>query len=372
MNVLLSSDEQAIADLLPGFLGAELPSEKARTAIGSAGLSAEHREVWKRFAELGVLGTILPESLDGLGMGLVSAVAVLESANRPIGPLPIFQTIAHAVLPLSFCGEKGGARALEFSRAMTSGGVCASGMTLSEGEGLELKATKGKISISGEFLPFAGGEGTSLFVFVLERTKSTDICVLDVASLEEPEAVVLSPLPVLDLLQPCSQLTLKNAPFEVLCSLGTEAGEAIELRQFVLAAAELAGLGAEVLRQSVEFVKTREQFGRPVGSFQAIQHKLADMHVAVEQTRALARFAAWCADNGDAQFREAALAAKAFASDEIPLVIEAAIQAHGGMGFTFESDLHLYLRRAQTRAMMFGDAKELHAKLAELSFLGAS
>src|SRR5262249_46285979 len=142
------------------------------------------------------------------------------------------------------------------------------------------------------------------------------------------------------------------------------------LESRVAFAAELAGIASRTLEMTVEYVKTRQQFGRPIGTFQAIQHALADMHVAAEQLLALVRFAAWAADSDRSQFPDAALAACAFAADEVPSIVECATQLHGGIGFTYEFPLHAFLRRALVTAQLLGGA-ERNAELLARRYVGA-
>ena len=134
-------------------------------------------------------------------------------------------------------------------------------------------------------------------------------------------------------------------------------------------AAEMCGAAAASLTLSVEYAKIRKQFDRPIGSFQAIQHKLADMKVALETARSLVYYAGWALDTGAEDARLAAAMAKAYAGDACTRVIADAIQVHGGIGFTWEHDLHLYFKRVEAGALSYGSAthnRELVAQLLEL------
>ena len=147
-------------------------------------------------------------------------------------------------------------------------------------------------------------------------------------------------------------------------SLGKVDATILNHRISVLACAELIGVSRRALELTVDYVSTRKQFGAPIGSFQAIQHKLADVLLSIDSAEALTRFAAWSADHDSRQFVELATAAKGYCSDVLPRAIESTLQAHGGIGFTYEYDLHLYLRRAQMAASLFGTADERYQKLA--------
>lgn len=367
MDFLLSQDQQAVSELVSSFLKGEIAPEKVRKAVEqseSVGRLPElDIELWKRFCELGVLGGLLPESLGGLGLGLLSASAVLEASSSPIQQLPIYQTISAALLPLrllqptSTILEK---KAADVAERIVSGQALASGVLLSEGEGLELIRDKDGIILSGEFFPVLGSPGLELFFVTLESEDGTNVYLFE-KELQNEGAWHFEEESTIDLLRSYGTLSFLEAKGLHLGTLpkSDTALTMLELAECVLCAAELCGLGQVVVALSLEYVKTREQFNRPVGTFQAIQHKLADMHLAVEQGLALTRFAARCFDENDPQFGSAAMAAKLFAAENIPKVIEDAIQAHGGIGFTFEHDLHLYLRRAKAQAQVGNDTKEL-------------
>jgi len=141
------------------------------------------------------------------------------------------------------------------------------------------------------------------------------------------------------------KLTLKDFPCQALTAIN---GEKLRAAYLTLKACELNGVAERVVEMTVEYVKTRKQFELPVGTFQAVQHRLADMHLKTEALKALCNFAAWSADNSPDQFTLASHAAIGFAQSHVAWIVESALQLHGGIGFTFEYDLHLYLRRAKT------------------------
>jgi alkylation response protein AidB-like acyl-CoA dehydrogenase len=121
---------------------------------------------------------------------------------------------------------------------------------------------------------------------------------------------------------------------------------------------------------TADYVKTRKQFDRAIGTFQAVQHKLADCYLQLEQLEALALFAAWAAESDPAQFYSAVAACKGLASAEVPRIIETTVQVHGGIGFTYEYDLHLLLRRARVVSSLFGGEGQWFEELASLELTG--
>jgi alkylation response protein AidB-like acyl-CoA dehydrogenase len=180
----------------------------------------------------------------------------------------------------------------------------------------------------------------------LRRNGDPAACLVD---LNQP-ALALHPLPSLDLTAALTEISFNNA---TATFLSTETSELLKDCFEVLKACEVAGITQRVLEMTIEYVTTREQFGVPVGSFQAIQHKLADAYAKSECLDALSRFAAWSVTCSPDQRPLTARAAIAQACEVGPAVCEACLQAHGGIGFTWEYDLHLFLRRTKTTQAAF-------------------
>ena len=128
----------------------------------------------------------------------------------------------------------------------------------------------------------------------------------------------------------------------------------------------MLGAAEAVMNLAVEYAKVREQFGRPIGSFQAVKHRCADMLVDVEAMRSAVHHAAWALGSGGTEAAETAAVAKIWCSDAAVRVAESALQVHGGIGFTWEADVHLYLKRAQLDQVAFGDARHHRARLAAM------
>jgi len=131
--------------------------------------------------------------------------------------------------------------------------------------------------------------------------------------------------------------------------------------------AETVGVAQKAMEMAVEYARDRKQFGRPIGSYQAVSHRCAQMLLEVEGSRSAAYYAGWCADAEPDSLAEAASMAKAYSSDAGWRVCGSSLQVHGGIGFTWEHDLHFYLKRAKTNAMLFGSAREHRERVAELA-----
>ncbi len=192
------------------------------------------------------------------------------------------------------------------------------------------------------FIHWSPGCDDAERIIAFADTKAGRRCVVFRTS--EP-GVRVSQIESLDLTQPMCRVECVSVPTLVLCS---ETSQALEDACEAIKASEAAGLCARAIEMSVDYAKTREQFGRPIGSFQAIQHKLADAYASCEALSSLSRFAVWACCHAPDQRHLTARAAISMAADVAPKICETAIQCHGGIGFTWEYPLHLYLRRAKT------------------------
>jgi alkylation response protein AidB-like acyl-CoA dehydrogenase len=163
-----------------------------------------------------------------------------------------------------------------------------------------------------------------------------------------------APEPAMDRTRELGRLTFRDDP--ALDLGGPEAVDRLVDRAATLTSAALLGGAAEVLDRTVAYAKDRVQFGKPIGSFQAVKHRLADALVDVEGMRSTAYYAAWCTSADDPEAHLAASMAKAWCTDASRRVLAAGLQVHGGIGFTWEHDLHLFLKRAQLDQVSFGDA----------------
>ncbi len=172
------------------------------------------------------------------------------------------------------------------------------------------------------------------------------------------------PLPAMDRTRELGVLAFDGTPARFLG--GDEAAALVLDRAATLASAEMLGAADHVLAMTVQYAKDRVQFGKPIGSFQAVKHMLADALVDVEGMRSTSYYAAWCAAAGDPERSLAASMAKAWCSDASRRVMAAGLQVHGGIGFTWEHDMHLYLKRAQLDQVSYGDAAAHRDRIAAL------
>ncbi len=292
---------------------------------------------WATLAELGVIGLSVPPDHGGLGLGLVDLVPLLEEAGRVALPEPLLETTALAVPLLADLGHPTG-RWLE---AISAGEVAAAVGTGGPG-------------------PVAGADGADVYLLGTAGSEGP----VEVHLLE-PEAVTVTPIPSLDPTRRWGTVRWEPAARSLLAR-GAEAEAALRRtgdRAAVAAGAELLGLADQLISLAAAYAKERHQFGRPIGSFQAVKHLLAGAQVKLEFARPVVYAAAWALDVGEPSASRAASTAKASASDAATEAARVSLQVHGAIGYTWECDLHLFLKRAWALAAAWGSADEHRARV---------
>jgi alkylation response protein AidB-like acyl-CoA dehydrogenase len=366
MNFAFSEEQQELRNSVRRFLEDKSPISNVRKVMETE--SGVDEVLWTQAAEqLGLCGIAIPEAYGGLGFGSVEQAIVLEELGRALAPIPYLSSVvlgANAImlssdeeaksklLPLISSGEGRVAVAM-FEKPHDVGVTECETKATADGGNYRLQGTKRYVidgQVASDLLVFAKGpQGISLFHV---EAKSA--------------GVVVSEQPSLDLTRRLAIVELNDAPASLLGSEGS--GEEIFERLRDIACVQLAnemmGGAQRVLEMAVDYAKVRIQFGRPIGSFQAIKHKCADMLVEVESGKSAAYYGAWAADNDPEELRVAAPLAKAFCADAFYLAASENIQIHGGIGFTWEHDAHLYFKRAKSSQLMFGDSSYFRSKLA--------
>lgn len=327
MDFDLNEDQREIRDTARSLLAQRSPASRVREAAESR---TEDEALWTELCELGWPGIAIPEQHGGQGLGLVELCVVLEEQGAALAPTPLLPSLCAAQVIL----RAGSAAQRErWLPALANG------------------TARGAIGCSaGERDPVvAGGPGADVIVVVDD----------DGARLLEGGAATATPLPTIDPLRAYATVTGPGEPL---------VGDARRGRQeaAVAVAAELLGVCHRALDDTLAFVKERRQFGVPVGSFQAVGHRCAEMLLHTESARSAVYFAAWAADAAPERLAEASALAKYVASEAVIEVTGSAIQAHGGIGFTWEADVHWWYKRAQLSAQLLGGAAEHRALLGEL------
>ncbi len=370
MDFDLSNDQQALRDaaatLLDGVAGHDvlrarvgegaivgtLPGagETADGAAGGPSASGVARgydaKVWSAMADQGWLALELPEDEGGLGLGMVEVAVLCEEIGRRLVPAPFLPSVlALGVL----CGPEARADAgtKDWREALGQGsavGCVSCGPGADRIEVADGGAT-GLARLSGDTAPTAYAPSAELAVVAA----ADGVYGVDLVAEGRPDA-----LPVMDRTRELGVLRFDGTPARRLGD--ARAAELLLDRAATLAAAEMLGAADRVLSMTVEYAKDRVQFGKPIGSFQAIKHMLADALVDVEGMRSTVYYAAWCAAADDDERSLAASMAKAWCSDASRRVMGTGLQVHGGIGFTWEHDMHLFVKRAQLDQVSYGDA----------------
>ena len=366
----LSNDQQALRDaaatLLDGVAGHDvlrawvgagtivgtLPGAGETTDGAAGGPSASRvahgydAEVWSAMADQGWLALELPEDEGGLGLGMVEVAVLCEEIGRRLVPAPFLPSVlALGVL----CGPEARADAgtKDWREALGQGSAVACVSCVPGADSIEVAdgGATGLARLSGESAPTAYAPSADLAVVAV----ADGLYGVDLVAEGRPDA-----LSVMDRTRELGVLRFDGTPARYLGDAG--AAELLLDRAATLAAAEMLGAADRVLSMAVEYAKDRVQFGKPIGSFQAIKHMLADALVDVEGMRSTVYYAAWCAAAGDGERSLAASMAKAWCSDASRRVMGTGLQVHGGIGFTWEHDMHLFVKRSQLDQVSYGDA----------------
>jgi alkylation response protein AidB-like acyl-CoA dehydrogenase len=362
----LSSDQLALRDAAIDLLDRWASPERVRAFVGPGAATAEapdgtglpatattgyDHQLWEALADQGWLGVELSEADGGLDLGLVEVAVLCEELGRRAAPVPfvgsilclgaLSQAAADAELP-----EASREVAAEWSARLLGGAVigCVGWGPGPESRVVATPEKEGQWVLTGTPEPVQYASVADLAVVVAED----GLYALALDGTRPP------PEPAMDPTRPLAWLRLEQTP---AFRIGNEraAGVLVD-RAATTAAALLLGASDRVLELSVEYAKVRQQFGHPIGSFQAIKHRLADALVDVEGMRSATYFAAWSLSVDDPDGTLAASMAKAWCSDASRRVTATGLQVHGGIGFTWEHELHLHLKRAQLDASSFGDA----------------
>jgi alkylation response protein AidB-like acyl-CoA dehydrogenase len=323
----LSEEQAALRDAARELLAARAGGAVVRAVVDAGG--GWDRAVWAAMVEQGWTGVAVPEAAGGLGLGWVEAAVLAEAVGEFVAPAPIVGQLV----------------ALDALQS-TSWAV-----GLLDGTAVACVGSSG----ADEVVPFAPSADVAVIV------DGDELVALDLTGINIPAE------PAMDRTRELGWLHVAAAAGGPRVVLGGPDAVARHVDiGATLVSAELLGVAARMLDVSVQYAKDRVQFERPIGSFQAVKHRCADMLVDVEGMRSAVYWAAWCLSAGHPDASVAASTAKTWCSDAAKRVTASALQVHGGIGFTWEADVHLYLKRAQLDALLFGDATFHRARLAAM------
>ncbi|UPT61551.1 MAG: acyl-CoA/acyl-ACP dehydrogenase [Hyphomonadaceae bacterium JAD_PAG50586_4] len=352
MNFDFSDDQKSLKDEARKFLTDKAGAKVTRGVLNDAAISYD-QSLWKAVAEMGWLGAAIPEEHGGLGLGRLELCVLAEELGRAVAPIPFSSSVYFFAEALMLAGSD--AQKAAHLPKVASGETIGC-FALSEAPGAptpaSIQAKFDGATLNGVKIPVTDGDVAGWAVVVAKEGAGVSLVLVDL----NQAGVTRETLKTLDPTRGHAKLAFKNAKAERLGAAGQgwELSEAVLDRAAVLLAFEQVGGSQACLEMSVDYAKNRYAFSRQIGSFQAIKHKLADMYVAIEVARSNAYYGAWALSTEAAELPFAAAASRAAASDAYYLCAKENIQTHGGMGFTWEVDCHLFYRRAKLLALQAG------------------
>ena len=335
MHFAFTDEQVMIAETAKAFFAENATSERTRAAMADRGID---RALWQAFTgELGLAGVAIPETLGGVGLGMVELAILAEEAGRYTAALPLLASLALAA-PATLAGGSDWQKA-RFLPRLASGELIAS-FAEANNDGRFSDGT-----LTGAALHVPHGAIADLFVVAA----SNGVAIVERGA----PGLGITPLTSMDQTRPYARLDFDGVAADMLADPRAAVNAVFATGWLAIAADALGGAQA-CLDRTVAYAQERVQFGRAIGSFQAVKHRLADMMVAIEQARSAVYWAACAIDEGSDEAEFAVHAAKAFACDTYSHCAGEMIQLHGGIGFTWEHDAHLYFKRARSNVSLLG------------------
>ena len=356
MNFAFSEEQETLREFVRNFL-----EEKSSEASVREQMETDNGfdpDVWQQMSEqMGLQSLIIPEEFGGQGFGYVELIVVLEEMGRSLLCAPFFSSVVLAANTLIHSGDES-AKA-ELLPQIASGTIATLAFTEENGKwdqsGITMQASQseGGYTLDGSKMYVLDGN-TAEIILVAAQT-ANGVSLFNVNA--EAEGLTRTSLATMDQTRKQSKIDFSGTP----ATLIGEEGKGWDILSTVLdlaavgLAAEQVGGAQMCLDMAVEYAKVRVQFGRPIGSFQAIKHKCADMLLEVESAKSAAYYAGWCAAEMNDELPSTASLAKAYCSEAYFHAAAENIQIHGGIGFTWEHPAHLYFKRAKSSELLFGD-----------------
>ena len=365
MDFGLTEIQELLAASARDFLADRVPFDIARaSAAGNSGFDTSY---WQEIAQLGWTGLMVPEQYGGAGLGLSELGVLLEECGAALAPGPLLETALLGASVIDRFGNEG--QKGELLPAIAAGGAVATPAIHEKAPGwasnrveTTARVEGGQWVLRGEkrFVPFA--DAADIFLVSANTGSGDDDRTLFVVRREDVVDSEIVPMKTASG-SPVGQLKLRGITLPEDAVLG-EVGNGKEAVDHLLhlgavgRSLQMAGAARRVVDVTVDYVSNRKQFGRPVGSFQAVQHHCANMALAARGILLMARRGAWALSQGPSG-ENVALRAKLYANRELPGICALAHQCHGAIGFTWEHDMHLFTRHALEWRSQFGDSRQL-------------
>ena len=367
MDFAFSEEQEFLRSTAREFFARECQMNRVRELMEEA--PGHDASLWQKMAELGWVGLLIPEEHGGAGLGMVDLVPLLEELGRGLVPTPFFANLQGTLAVLRAASPE---QKHQWLPAIASGQRTLT-FAITEESGREVPA---ELALRAE----RAGDGhrlTGLKLFVPDGQTADDVIVLARTGRESfglfrvartAPGVEVKALHSMDLTRRVAELRFEGTPAEAVGDpqAGWATWEWVRDRALVALAADACGGAAKVLEDAVRYAKERVQFGKPIGVHQAIKHRCADMLIELESAKAITYYAAWTADHGGDELALTAAMAKARSSDAYRRMSSENIQIHGGVGFTWEYDCHLYFKRAKAVEVTYGNAGQHRERIADL------
>ena len=357
MNFAFSEEQEELRRIVRQFLDDKSDEQAVRALMATE--KGFDDAVWRQMADqMGLQGLIVPEDCGGSGYSYVELIVVLEEMGRSLLCAPYFSTVVLAGNTLIHSGDDAAKK--QHLPGIASGDTIATlAFTEDNGRwdesGITMVATAAGDgwSLNGHKMYVLDGHVANLIIVAARTGKGVSLFTVDA----DAAGLSRTALQTMDQTRKQARLEFDNTPATLLGADGDGwkvLERVLDLAAVALAAEQVGG-AQKCLDMSVEYAKVRVQFGRPIGSFQAIKHKCADMLLEVESAKSAAYYAGWCASELNDELPSVASLAKAYCSDAYFHAAAENIQIHGGIGFTWEHDAHLYFKRAKSSELLFGD-----------------
>ena len=357
MNFAFTDEQEELRKTVRAFLDNKSPESAVRELMETE--DGYDEAVWKQAAEqLGLQGLSIPEEYGGSGYGFIELGIVLEEMGRALFTAPFFSTVVLAGTTLLHAGDDAAKK--DYLPGIASGETIAtvaftepSGKWDEAGITMEATADGDSWKLNGTKSFVLDGHLANLVIVAARTGKGVSLFAVD----GDAAGLTRTSLSTMDQTRKQAKLEFADTPARLI---GTEGdgwdvlGKVLDLVVVGLAAEQVGG-AQKVLDMAVEYAKVRVQFGRPIGSFQAIKHKCADMLLEVESAKSAAYYGMWCASELNDELPSVASLAKAYCSEAYFHAAAENIQIHGGIGFTWEHPAHLYFKRAKSSELLFGD-----------------
>jgi alkylation response protein AidB-like acyl-CoA dehydrogenase len=382
IEIPLKEEQVMLKKVARDFLATECPKAFVRKMMGDE--VGHSTELWKKMAGLGWQGLVFPEEYGGSAMTFRDLTILCEEMGRAVMPGPFYSTVILVGLSLLDFGTD--AQKKQFLPKIVNGDMVCTLAVLEESgdlyaDDIHFKAQKrgNEYVLNGTKL-FVTDAKAADYILVAARTKRTqnpeEGITLFLVNAKE-WGIYVQNMTVMDLTRKQYEVRFTNVPVSAGNILGElDKGwhilQQIALKASAALSAEMVGVGEMAMEMTIEYLKNRQAFGVVIGTFQALKHKAADMYAAMEYSRSLMEWAAECVKESDPDTAMAVAMAKSLCGDAVKFVTDAGVQLHGGIGFTWDHDMHLYFKRGRYNDTAFGDGnvqKEWIAKKLEANIM---